>query len=189
MSRTVASGAIHTMVVAALLSAVGIAIPMFSPIRLVLGPASYTLASHVPIFIAMFLSPAVAVAVSLVTTLGFFLGGFPLVIVLRALTHVIFAALGAFWLRRCPNLLSGRGWLPFSLVISALHALLEVLVVLPFYYGGGLSAASYTSGFFTTVIVLIGAGGLVHSMIDFALALWVWNAVRVSRGLRVGQGA
>ena len=78
-----------------MLIAVGIVIPMFSPIKIVIEPASFTLASHVAVFIAMFISPSVAVAVSLGTTLGFFLGGFPLTVVLRALTHVIFALAGS----------------------------------------------------------------------------------------------
>lgn len=82
-----------------MLIAVGIVIPLFSPVKIILEPASFTLASHVAIFIAMFISPAMAVAVSLGTTLGFFLAGFPLTVVLRALTHVIFALAGAIYLR------------------------------------------------------------------------------------------
>ena len=88
-----------TMVIAGLLCAVGIVIPMFSPIKVVLEPASFTLASHVAVFIAMFISPAVAVCVALGTTLGFFIGGFPIVVVMRALTHVIFAYFGAVYLK------------------------------------------------------------------------------------------
>jgi niacin transporter len=52
---------VKTMTIAALLSAIGIIIPMFSPIKLVIEPASFTFASHVPIFIAMFISPVVAI--------------------------------------------------------------------------------------------------------------------------------
>ena len=37
----------------------------------------------------MFLSPEVAVIVALGTSLGFFIAGFPFVIVMRALTHLI----------------------------------------------------------------------------------------------------
>ena len=77
---------LQTMVVAALLCAIGIVIPMFAP-KIVLEPASFTLASHVPIFIALFISPPVALAVSIGTTVGFLFAGFPIVIVLRALTH------------------------------------------------------------------------------------------------------
>jgi niacin transporter len=77
------------MCAAALLIAIGFVIPVFSPVKILLEPASYTLASHVSIFIAMFISPFIAVVVSLGTTLGFLVGGFPPVIVLRAATHEI----------------------------------------------------------------------------------------------------
>ena len=43
-----------------MLIAVGIVIPLFSPVKIILEPASFTLASHVAIFIAMFISPAMA---------------------------------------------------------------------------------------------------------------------------------
>lgn len=80
------------LVVAGVLCAVGLAIPMFMP-KIVLGPMSFTLASHVAIFLAMFISPAVAVAVCIGTTLGFFLTT-PLIIALRAASHIIFAIIG-----------------------------------------------------------------------------------------------
>ena len=69
---------VQNLTISALLIAFGIAIPMFMPIKLIIGPASYTLASHVPLFIALFISPAVAAAVALGTTLGFFFAGFPI---------------------------------------------------------------------------------------------------------------
>ena len=39
--------------------------------KIVIGPASFTLASHVPLFVAMFFSPGMAIAVALGTTFGF----------------------------------------------------------------------------------------------------------------------
>lgn len=41
------SNKIHTMVLSALLIAVGILIPIISPIKVILEPMSFTLASHV----------------------------------------------------------------------------------------------------------------------------------------------
>ena len=61
---------------------------------------SFTLGSHVAIFIAMFISPAVALTVELGATLGFLLAGFPPVVVLRALSQV-----GVWWS------IAGRGFL------------------------------------------------------------------------------
>lgn len=68
------------LALAGMLIAIGIVIPMFSPIKIIIEPASFTLASHVPVFIAMFISPMMAAAVALGTTLGFLLGGFPLTV-------------------------------------------------------------------------------------------------------------
>ena len=50
------------IVMAGLLTAVGILIPMISPLKIVIPPASFTVASHVAVFIAMFISPAVGIA-------------------------------------------------------------------------------------------------------------------------------
>ncbi len=169
----------------ALLIAVGIVIPMYSPVKIVMPPASFTLASHVAIFIAMAISPGVAVAVSLGTTLGFFLGGFPLVIVLRAATHVVWALLGAMVLQRKPelmnNALQARA---FSLVVGVVHALLEVAVVAWFYAGGQLSASYYENGFFRSVVLLVGIGGLVHSLVDYELSLAVIKVLQRQRGIK-----
>lgn len=164
-----------TMIVAALLSAVGIVIPMFCP-KIVIGPASFTLASHVPVFLAMFISPEVAAVVALGTTLGFFAAGFPIVVVLRALSHIVFALMGAVWLKKCPGVLStGRGAALFGFVTAVVHAACEVLVVTYFFFGNQLSGASYTNGYFVTVILLVGLGGVIHSMVDYSIAVAVWK--------------
>lgn len=162
-----------TLTLAAVLCAVGIIIPMFSPVKIMLPPASFTLASHVPIFIAMFLSPVVGGAVALGTTLGFLAGGFPFEIVLRALTHCIFAVVGGLVLQKKPELVKTRlPLLVFAILISLLHAVCEVAVVTPLYF-----AKEATGNYVYAVILLVGAGTVVHSMIDFALALIVWRGV------------
>jgi len=89
---------VRQLTISALLIAMGIIIPMVMP-RITIGPASFTLASHVPVFLAMFFSPGVAIAVSLGTGFGFFLSATP-IIALRALSHLIFALIGAISLKR-----------------------------------------------------------------------------------------
>lgn len=88
------------VVMSALLCALGIIIPMFSPIKLILEPASFTLASHVAIFIAMFISPSTAIFVTFGTTIGFLLGGFPIVVVARAFSHLVFVSFGSLYLKK-----------------------------------------------------------------------------------------
>ena len=167
---------LYNLVVCALLCAVGIIIPTFSPIKILIEPASFTLASHVAVFIAMFISPLCAVAVSLGTTAGFFLGGFPLVVVMRALTHVIFALVGAMIIRRDRTLLKSpvRSTL-FSFGIGVLHGVCEVAVTIPFFFAGMLPAANYDKGFMTSVILLVGVGAVIHSMVDYAISYFVWK--------------
>jgi len=154
-----------------LLIAIGLVIPMFSPVKIVLEPASFTLASHMAIFVAMFISPTMAVSVALGTTIGFFLGGFPIVIVLRAATHVVFTLVGALYLHKLSKKkLSAVKLRVFSLCIAAIHALGELVVVSIFYFGGNLGSAQLEKGFIISVLLLVGLGTVIHSMVDFELA-------------------
>lgn len=165
---------ILTMTLSALLIAIGIVIPMISPIKVTIGPMSFTLASHVAIMIALFVSPTVAVAVALGTTLGFFLAGFPDVVVLRALSHVIWAFVGAFYVQKNPDLFKSLvKTLIFNLAIALLHAVGEIIVVIPFYYSAGMDVQA----FFYMVFGLVGLGTVVHSSVDFVISLIVWKAL------------
>lgn len=179
---------IQKMTFAAVLSAIAIIIPMFAP-KFVLEPASYTLASHVPVFIAIFISPYVAISVALISTLGFFLGGFPIVIVLRALSHIVFVITGAFMLKRSPRLLhSVKGVSMFSLLMACIHAVCEVLIVTLFYWGNNMSSAYYDKGYLFSVIFLVGIGTVIHSMIDFSIAYAVWKPIQKVVNIPVSFG-
>ena len=81
-----------------LLTAIAILIPSIMPIKLIIPPASYTL-SHVPIFLAMFISPWVATFVILASSLGFFMAGYPIVIVLGH-SRISSLVLGALYLKK-----------------------------------------------------------------------------------------
>ena len=171
----VKSKSLYHLALAGVLCAIGIIIPIFSPVKIRLDPMSFTLASHVAI------SPAVGVAVSVGTTLGFLVGGFTMPVVLRALTHVVWVALGAYYLQKHPELIDFRQQVEnrnaklFGLgaVLSIIHAALETLVCVPVYFGQGLSGAE-------TVRILLGLvllGSFIHSMIDYALSLLIWRPV------------
>ena len=164
-----------TSVVTALLIAIGIVIPMVVP-KIVIGPMSFTIASHVAIFIAMFISPPAAIAVALGTTVGFFFSGLPIVVVWRALSHIVFTVIGAFMLKKMPNMLmSARSYTLFSLCMAVIHAICEVIVVTFFYFGGSMSSKVYESGYFLSVVLLVGVGTIAHSMIDFQISVFVWK--------------
>ena len=175
--------------ISGLLIAVGIIIPVFSPIRIVLEPASFTLASHVAIFIAMFISPGIAVAVAVGTTIGFFIGGFPLVVVLRAASHIVFSIIGSIYLLKFPlNMHSAIKLRVFSFLVALIHAFCEVIVVSIFYFSGYASVAYYQNGFLMTVVLLVGFGTVIHSMIDFEIANGIMVALKHSKIIQSRQG-
>ncbi len=164
---------LQTMTIAALLIAIAIVIPMFCP-KLVLGPASVTLASHVPVFIALFISPPVAVAVALGSTAGFLLAGFPVVIVLRAFSHIIFALVGAYILKKHSGALSSLGrTAAFGFLLALIHAVSEVAAVTLYYVVMGVPKSAQE--FLTSVVLLVGGVTAVHSMVDFGIAIFVWK--------------
>ncbi|MDF2952462.1 MAG: hypothetical protein K0S18_2045 [Anaerocolumna sp.] len=179
------------MTISALLCAIGIIIPMFAP-KIIIEPASFTLASHVPVFIAMFISPVVAASVAVITGFGFMFAGFPPVVVLRALTHVIFAVVGAYILKKNHKIFSSpKSSVPFGVLISMVHALCEVIVVTTFYWGNNMSEAYYKNGYFMSVIILVGIGTFVHSMVDLTIATLVWkpiqNIISIPASVRIAR--
>ncbi|MCL2223664.1 MAG: hypothetical protein FWB96_01715 [Defluviitaleaceae bacterium] len=164
----------------AVLIAIGTVIPMFAP-RVVIEPASYTLASHVAIFIAMFISPKVAVGVAVGTTLGFLFAGFPPAIVLRAMTHVFWAFPGALYLARIDKFnISFLKLRAFSFVVGVVHALLEVIVVVLFFFGTGFPEGQGLGW----VFLFIGVGTVIHSMVDLEIANVVRHALQTQKSYR-----
>ena len=155
---------VRTLTISALLIGMGVIIPMVMP-KIMIPPASFTLASHVPLFIALFFSPGVAIAVALGTTFGFFLST-PFIIALRALSHLVFAVIGAWYLQKNPRIVLKDGQVTlanwrfqsFNLVIGIIHAITEMLVVSAFFFMGNMPETYYSGGYFYTVFIL----SLIH---------------------------
>lgn len=163
----------------AILVAFGILIPMVMPVKIVIGPASYTLASHVPVFMAMFISLPIGLLVAIGTTLGFLFAGFPIVIVLRALMHLLFALVGGIVLKKFPKLLEKPTLtLIFALGVNLIHGLAEFGVVYLMTVGPNTESA-----YICSMIGLVGFGTLVHGMIDFYLAFFLWNFLSKKVGI------
>lgn len=164
---------IYTLTLSAILIAVGTVIPLFMP-RVIVGPMSFTLASHVAVMIALFISPSVAVTVALGTTLGFVIAGFPFVVVLRALTHVVWALVGSMYIQKYPETFeSPVKSVVFNLGIALLHAVGEMIVVIPFYWGNGMDVQAFCYMIFG----LVGLGTLIHSSVDFMISLVTWKVL------------
>ena len=165
------------LAVSALLVAIGILIPLISPVKIYLGPAgSMTLASHVAIFLAMFISPLTAGAVAIGCTLGFLITT-PIPIALRALTHLVWAVLGALWLKKHPDVLyrPAKSVL-FCVVVAVVHALLETVIIMVLFFGTDLVADK--GGLWLTVFLPVGVVTLLHSSVDYAVSLLVWRPIR-----------
>lgn len=178
--QTTSSQRIYKMVLAALLCAVAIVVPIISPLKIQLEPASFTLGSHVAIMIAMFISPVIAVAVNIGATIGFFLAGFPLVIVARAASQVLFAYVGGKYIQKHKNISLNpfcAHAIIFNIIIGIIHGASEVVACIPFYVSGQMQ--SYLeSGFFVGIMLLVGCGTVVHSMVDFFIAGVIWKPLR-----------
>lgn len=167
---------ITDLTITAMLTAIGILIPAIMPIRLVLGTASYTLASHVPLNIAMFRSPISAFVVAVGTTIGFILSGMNIFIVLRALSHLIYASFGALYLKKFPNTLkSSKSRFMFSFIINLIHGISEVVVV---YSLTMLGPDPMTANFLQNLFLLVGLGTLVHGMVDFEIAYRISSLIQ-----------
>lgn len=159
---------------AVFLAAFGIIIPLIMPKIVISDAASYTLASHVPLFIAMFISPPVTFLVGSGIGAGFFLSGLPLPITVRALSHLLWAVPASFlYLKKRNMLMTLKVAVIFCIILSAIHALLEVVVVLPFYTDD-LGEATF---FLKTIFLPIGIGGFVHSIIDFFISFIVYKRI------------
>lgn len=154
------------MSLSALLIGLGVVIPLIMPVKIMIPPASYTLASHVPVMIAMFISPATAIAVTLGTALGFLFTATD-VIAMRALSHLGFAILGSLYIQKTRKTLrNSRSNLIFNIIIGLIHAGLEALVVSYYFLNGSISGDS----FFIVVVLLVGFGGFIHSLIDYFIS-------------------
>ena len=102
---TMTKNKLYHMVLAGILCAIGIVVPMFMP-RIVLGPMSFTLASHVAVF----------------------------------------------------------------------HAAAEMLIVTPFFMSGALfTPEQLANGFVASVVLLVGVGTVIHSMLDYSISILVWK--------------
>lgn len=150
------------VVYGALLTALALLVPLALGgfLSVMIPPFSATLASHLPVMIAMLISPYVALMVGLGSALGFLIKLGP-VIAARAAVHAVFGVAGAVAIRK------GLSFGQALMLTLPIHAIGEALIVLPF--GFSLQKAG----------LVVGVGTVLHHLIDAAISL----AVVVSIGL------
>lgn len=156
---------IKELTIGALLSAMALLIPLaFGGFLMVsIPPFTATIMSHVPLFLAMLVSPMAAVMVGLVSALGFLIKLGPIVAA-RALMHAVVGYVGAATIKKGYN---------FSIALAVsmpFHALLEAIVVIPFY------------GFnLYKIFVVVALGTAIHHTIDSAIAVFIAEALKKAK--------
>ncbi|NMA55166.1 MAG: ECF transporter S component [Firmicutes bacterium] len=156
------------LVYGAMLTALSLLIPIAfgNYLRVYLPPFSATLASHVPVMLAMLVSPSVAALVGIGSSIGFLVVLGP-VIAARAAVHIAVGIVGAILARN-------HTFATALLATAPIHALGEVLVVLPFGF------SSYEAW------VLVGVGTLLHHTADALIALAIAAGIKVA-GISIGH--
>lgn len=153
------------MIYAALLIALSVIIPiMFSGIKVIIGPFTATPASHLPMFVAMMISPMVAVVVGIGSTIGFLLTGTITPVVFRAATHILVGYVGA------KIIMKKKNYTLASIVTAPIHGLAEAIVVIPFV---GFDLFS--------LVVVTCIGTIAHHFFDSVLSYAVIKGVSRAR--------
>lgn len=166
--------AIQSLVLNAMLIALGIIFPIVLPGIRVEPFFSYTLASHVPLMVAMFLGPKSTVFVAVGTAIGFVFSTGNHLIVARALSHVVFATIGSLILMKNKSIVKKLpSRILFNVSLGAVHGLCEFLVIIPFVLDG------LTMSFLGQMFLFLGLGTVVHSVIDFVIAIRVSSALKL----------
>lgn len=143
---------LRTLVYAALLTAMAIIIPIsFGFLRIQIPPFTATIASHVPMFLAMTISPAAAAFVGIGSAIGFFITA-PAVVAARAFMHVFVGFSGAMLLR------NNISFAKMVLITAPLHGILEALAVIPFGFA------------WFNILVVVGVGTILHHFVDGAIS-------------------
>jgi niacin transporter len=127
--------------------------------KIQLGEAfTMTPASHVPMFLSMFLGPAASAMVGIGSTIGFQMSGTPFPVVARASTHILVGLLGAQLLKKDVS------YVKVALITAPLHGLAEALVIIPLL---GFNANSY----------IVAVGTMFHHCVDVIIAYPVVKAL------------
>ncbi len=164
---------IKHIVIAGILTAFSLIIPML-PFKLPLPqPFSVTFAAHVPTLLAMFFSPWVAACTVVGSTVGFLISVGPIVAI-RAASHIIFALAGAFMLRKKVN-----PYLVFA-VCALLHGLGEAASVYLFGPMCGFAESTSLSYLFGTVFGIT----IFHHAVDCVITVILIAALEKAKFMK-----
>ncbi|WP_251860452.1 ECF transporter S component [Clostridium sp. Marseille-Q2269] len=158
---------IRKMTYAAVLTALAIVIPLaFGFLKIQIGPFTATLASHVPLFIAMLLGPASAVMVGFGSALGFLVST-PLVIAARAFMHTFVGLIGAILIKK------GISFKKVIAITAPIHGALEAIAVVPFGFT------------LYKILVIVGVGSVLHHFVDGIIAFALVKALSKTLNIKL----
>ena len=126
---------------------------------------SFTPLSHIFIFFAMMISPAVAVLTAAGTVLGFFLKGANYVLLMRAASHIIFVVAGVLMLKKL-NIVKPLQFLIFAVATALIHAVTETAAV----YIAIAAGLSIPENGMLYIWGATFAGTIGHSLLDCTFA-------------------
>ncbi|MEG1719034.1 MAG: hypothetical protein RR306_01795 [Clostridia bacterium] len=166
--------------ISALLTAISFLMVYIVP-TIDIGVWSLTVGSHVPTFIAMFISPVTAVFTYLGTLLAFIIKTGNIFVWLRAGSHIFFIIAGLLILRKYDMLKATKNkYLKvslFGLVIALVHGIFEALSVVLGLAVGFVLPSTGGNSTLVYLLLIVCLGTVVHSIIDFALAYAVYIAL------------
>lgn len=156
---------VKKMVQASLLMAIAIIIPVVfgASLRVYIPPFSATLASHVPMFLSMYLGVRVAAFVGFGSSIGFLFAFPDPVIAARAFMHVFVGILGAFLVER------NYSFNKVVIFTAPLHGILEALIVLPFGFS------------FKDALIVVGIGTVLHHIVDGFITYPVLKSLKLDK--------
>lgn len=165
---------LREIVVGALLTAMALIIPLaMGFLRIAVYPFTATLASHVPVLIAIIVGPVAAAMVGLGSAIGFLYALGP-VIAARAAVHIVVGVAGAYLYR------FGARATVAMLAVTPIHALGEALIVVPF--GWALFRPGHP--WYTWPAFVVGLGTIPHHLMDMIIAIGILALLRTSGLLR-----
>ena len=158
------------MTISAVLTALSLVYLYFMP-TFDLGVWSFTLFSHIFLFIACFVSPYTALMTYIASLVSFILKTSNYLIWLRAASHLFWIIAVVLYIRF--KGIKSKKDIAITAIMSALiHTILEVLAVIL-----GLSFGIQGNSGFYYLFLALGIGNIVHNTIDFIVALLVHQKV------------
>ena len=155
---------IKKLVISSLLVALSMALPYYMP-TVQLGFWTGTVTAHVPVFLAMFISPYITILTGLGSALAFFLKLGPIVAV-RALTHVLFFAGALYIYVKKDNILIIQ-YIVLMVILGFVHGASESVVVF-------LMSEKPPKEIFYSVFLFT----YIHHCIDAAITWVVYTALK-----------